>query len=310
MYSEKASAQAKPRVAECEMKRCATKKILVTGGCGMLGSRLVPYLRECGHQVETISRSGESSVRSDLTDTIQVTAALERVSPDVVVNLAALTNVDECERSPHRAYLANVRIVENLANWTKRSGRSHLIQISTDQVYDSVGLHTEEDVHLTNYYGFSKYAGELAAENVSGTILRTNFFGLSRCSGRSSLSDWLVRSLREGRAVTVFEDISFSPLSLRRLVEELERVARTPKPGIFNLGSSDGMSKADFAFELAGVLNLPVATMRRGRSTDANFVAYRPKNMCMDSTRYEKTYAVELPSLGEEIRSMRCDYGQ
>lgn len=288
--------------------KCGTKKIVVTGASGMLGSRLVPYLRECGHQVETISRSGESSVRSDLTDPIQAATALERASPEVVINLAALANVDECERFPHRAYLANVRIVENLAEWTKRSRRSHLVQISSDQVYDSIGLHTEADVHLTNYYGFSKYAGELAAANVLGTVLRTNFFGLSRCSGRESISDWLVRSLCEGESITVFEDILFSPLSLRRLVEELERIVCTPKPGVFNLGSGSGMTKADFAFALAECLNLPVTTMRRGVSTEANFIAYRPKDMRMDSTRYENAYGVVLPSLAEEIRAVRCDY--
>lgn len=284
------------------------KRVLVTGARGMLGSDLVPHLRTCGHEVIEVSRTDAASVHADLTDAAQAGAVLDEVAPEIIVNLAALTGVDECERNPRHAYLANVRIVENMARWMSAHRDCHLVQVSTDQVYDGPGPHAEAEVTLGNYYAFSKYAGELAAAVVPSSILRTNFVGPSRCPGRTSLSDWVVRSLQEGRVVTVFEDILFSPLSLRRLVEELERIVRKPKSGIFNLGSSNGMSKADFAFELAELLNLPVTTMRRGRSTEAKLAAYRPKDMRMDSTRYEKTYGVVLPSLAEEIRSMRCDY--
>src|SRR5256885_13003403 len=81
------------------------------------------------------------------------------LAPDVVVNLAGLTDVDECERKPQLAYLTNVRIVENLGQWIRDGGnKSYLVQVSTDQVYDGPGPHKEHDVTLGNYYGFSKYA--------------------------------------------------------------------------------------------------------------------------------------------------------
>lgn len=257
-----------------------------------------------------MSRTGASTVRADLTDPEQGRAALDEVSPEIIVNLAALTNVDECERNPQRAYLANVRIVENLAAWMRTNGtRCHLVQVSTDQVYDGAGLHTEERITLSNYYGFSKYAGELAAAVVPNTILRTNFFGPSRCPGRASLSDWLVRSLSASESVTVFDDVWFSPLSSQKLVEQLERVIEDPRAGIFNLGSRDGMTKADFALRLAAVLDLRAGTMSKGSSGSGTLTAYRPKDMRMDSSRYEKAFGVTLPSLDEEIHSMRAAYG-
>ena len=194
-------------------------RVLVTGARGLLGSTLVPYLRARRHEVVTCSRSG-ADVRADLTDAAQAGAALRKAAPEVIVNLAALTNVDECERDPQRAYLFNVRIVENLARWMKEEGAScHLIQISSDQVYDGAGPHHEGDVTLVNYYGFSKYAGELAAASVPSTILRTNFFGRSECAGRTSISDWLAAALTRGEVITVFEDVRFSPLSLTRLAQ-------------------------------------------------------------------------------------------
>lgn len=280
-------------------------KVLVTGAHGLLGSTLVPHLRSCGHEVVSCSRTG-ADVCADLTDPAQAMGALSRVQPDVIVNLAAATDVDECERDPQLAYRVNGRIVENLTKWMQQGGSpSHLVQISTDQVYDGVGPHDESDVRLPNYYAFSKYVGELAAGGVPSTVLRTNLFGPSRCPGRASLSDWLIRSLDEGAEIVVYDDVQFSPLSLRRLVGLVEVVVAQRRQGVFNLGSSQGMSKADFAFAVADALGLPTRTMRRGASTTAERTAYRPKDMRMDSSHFQDVFGVSLPSLEEEVRSLQ-----
>lgn len=285
-------------------------KVLVTGALGLLGSTLVPFLRTRGHSVLRQGRKGDADICVDLAKTSQVCSVLDDVNPDVIVNLAALTNVDECERNPQHAYLSNVHIVENLVKWIQdRANICHLVQISTDQVYEGAGPHRESDINLTNYYGFSKYAAELAAFGVSSTVLRTNFFGKSQCPNKNSLSDWLVQSLSMGKQLTVFDDVRFSPLSLHRLSEFLELVIEKRHTGVYNLGSKDGMSKADFAFALAEALNLPTQNMARGTSATANLKAYRPKDMCMDSSHFENDFGVELPTLKDEIQSMRAIYG-
>lgn len=256
-----------------------------------------------------LNRRDNVTVRTDLTNSVEVNSILDQVAPEVIVNLAALTNVDECERNPQAAYLSNVRIVENLAKWIQNSANAcHLVQISTDQVYDGHGPHKEDDITLTNYYGFSKYAGELAATRVPSTILRTNFFGRSQCPDRHSLSDWLVNSLTRGDSITVFDDVRFSPLTLQRLVELAELVIVKRLQGVFNLGSKYGMSKADFAFTLAETLCLPTQNIRRGTSDTVKLTAYRPKDMCMDSIKFESVFGVELPTLKEEIQFMKGAY--
>jgi len=247
-------------------------------------------------------------VTADLSDRPQASAALDQAAPEVIINLAALTDVDGCERDPQLAYLANVRIVENLAYWMSERGEGHhLVQVSTDQVYDGVGPHGEEDVTLSNYYGFSKYAGELAAAAVPSTILRTNFFGRSQCDGRVSLSDWLMRSLVQGEAITVFDDVRFSPVTINRLAKMLELAVSQRPHGVFNLGSRNGMSKADFAFAFADVMGLPTAGMSRGVS-GRGLLARRPTGMCLDSSRFAKAFGINLPTLMEEIHSSKTDY--
>jgi dTDP-4-dehydrorhamnose reductase len=183
------------------------------------------------------------------------------------------------------------------------------VHISTDQVYDGDGPgHSEDAVTLRNMYAFSKYAGELAAMRIASVVLRTNFFGPSRCPGRASLSDWLVGALRSSTSITVFEDVYFSPLALQTLCEMIEMTLSSPRTGLYNLGSRDGMSKAQFAFLLAEVLGLPSRSMRRGRIAESILKAPRPSNMRMKCARFEQQFGVSLPSLENEIQSMRGAY--
>ena len=120
----------------------------------------------------------------------------------------------------------------------------------------------------------------------------------------------MIKSLTQGESITVFNDVYFSPLSIQRLVELLEIVSVKCEVGIFNLGAKDGISKADFAFALAEVLDLPLAHMSRGGSGKAKLIAYRPKGMCMDSSRFERVFGIQLPILKEEIYSMKAAYDQ
>jgi dTDP-4-dehydrorhamnose reductase len=283
-------------------------RVVVLGARGRLGSYLLPHFDLCGHKVLGLSRGGDS-LNVDLTNFAQVCSVLNGIMPDVIVNLAAQTNIDECEASPQNAYLANVKIVENLVEWieNKRS-LSHLVHLSTDQLYDSLGPHKEDDIALVNYYGLSKYAGEIAARRVNSTILRTNFFGRIRTPGKKSFSDWLIESLSNEKKITVFDDVYFSPLSLQRLVVLLELVACKQLNGTFNLGSRDGMSKASFAFMLAEVLGLPTKNMSRGGVGTVKLVANRAKDMRMDSSKFENSFHVELPTLTQEIESLKGTY--
>jgi dTDP-4-dehydrorhamnose reductase len=283
-------------------------RVLVTGSTGLLGATLVEVLRSRGFEVLCHGRApGEWS--ADLTEPAAARALLKSAAPDTVVNLAAATNVDRCELHPHEAYLLNTRIVENLAGALEAGDRgAHLVQISTDQLYDGMGPHAEPGVTLTNYYAFSKYAGELAAAGVYSTILRTNFFGRSQHAVRRSFSDWLVESLQRGEPIQVFDDVLFSPLSLPRLADFICTAIERRVRGVFNLGSRNGLSKAEFCYSLARILGLSTAKMTRASASAAPLKAYRPKDMRMNCTRFEEAFGVQVPTLAQEIESMRRCY--
>jgi dTDP-4-dehydrorhamnose reductase len=286
-------------------------KILLLGSTGLLGCTLSALLASRDEEVSTHGRGKDAQWQADLSSPKEATNLLRSIRPDVIINLVGLTNVDLCEAQPNEAYLLNVRTVENVANWIRQEGKScHLIHISTDQVYDGINnLHSEECVTLTNYYAFSKYAGELAAASVPSTILRTNFFGRSHCRKRVSLSDWLFRALSNNDPIEVFDDVLFSPLAMSTLSEMIELSVQNRPPGIFNLGSHEGLSKADFAFAFASELGLSVRAIRRTTSDQVTFLkTYRPKDMRMSSARFEDTLGIKLPKLRDEIRRAAEEY--
>mgnify|MGYP006082804699 CR=1 FL=1 len=280
-------------------------RILIAGASGLLGSTLSPFLARAGYEIMKHGQSAANDVLCDLTDREATIAMLEATRPDVVINLVALSDVDKCEENPHLAYLLNVRTVENLVAGMCGHPPPHLIQISTDQVYDSVGLSAEDEIRLTNTYSLTKYAGELVAARMPSTILRTNFFGHSALPGRKSFSDWLLDNIRGGDPITVFTDVVVNPLSMETLSAMIGRVIDKRVAGVFNLGSRGAMSKANFAFELARVFGVPTEGVTRGLSRDMHLKAYRPKDMYMDCSRFEAAFDVTLPALQDEIRNLK-----
>ena len=287
--------------------------VIVFGASGLLGASLVPALRACGHTVLAQSRGSGADLCLDPSDRSAVAAALALHRPVAVVNLVAATNVDQCETQTELAWQANAGVVAAIAEGILALGntpasRPHLVHISTDQVYDGPGPHAEDEVHPINVYGLSKYTGELLAERVGATILRSNFYGRSSCVGRVSFSDWLVRSLREKTPITVFDDVKFSAIHLSTLCEFIARSIKLHPPGIFNAGCRDGISKAGFALALAHALGLPTDNVKVGSSADVALTARRPVDMTLQVSRLEAALDMQCPNIFSEIEHTSREY--
>jgi len=285
-------------------------KILVTGATGLLGSTLLTVLKKAGYIVKTHALTSHADYQVDLTDVEATFKLMDEINPAIIINLTGQISVELCQDKPNTAYQANTKTVESLANWIESSaGGCHLVQISTDHLYDGTGPHTEDQVNLTNTYAFSKYAGELAAVRVPSTILRTNFVGRSKVSHRESLTDWVHTSLSNKAYVQVLNDVFFSPLSMMTLAKMICLVVEEKPIGIFNLGSHNGMSKADFDFHFAHCLNLQTDTMTRIDYKYATFLkAYRPKDMRLNCKKFEERFKIKLPDLLDEIKLAAEDY--
>lgn len=285
-------------------------KILILGSTGLLGTSLAQLLQSDDIHVETLTKNGPSTFCTDATIESNLFRVLKGHSFDVIINLIALTSVEQCEDHPNLAHRINTIVVENIAKWISlECPGAHLIHVSSDHVYDGIGPHKEEDTTLVNTYALTKYAAELATQIVSSTVIRTNFIGPSLVRGRESMTDWLFTSLVRREHIQVLDDVLFSPLTIKTLCELMRRVILDRPKGIYNLGSSLGMSKADFDFKFAKALNLDTKFMTRIESSSAKFLrARRPLDMRMDSGKFENLFGVKLPTLDEELLVAVEDY--
>ncbi len=168
-------------------------RLLLTGADGQVGSELAGSLPAVGNVVALDRR------QCDLLRPERFTGLIRDVNPDVIVNAAAYTSVDEAENEPERAMKVNGAAVAALAQEAKRAG-ALFVHYSSDYVFDGSkdAPYTEDDPpYPLNIYGHSKLAGENGVRQAGGAfvILRTGWV-YSASRGRNVLRT-ILRMLRE-----------------------------------------------------------------------------------------------------------------
>jgi len=287
------------------------KRVLILGSSGRLGASLSLKLNFCDEfELHLHSRRKKNEVNADLTDRTSTFRMLETVKPDLIINSVALAEVEACEKNPSRAFSVNVLTIKHVAEWiSTRSRSTYLVHISTDHVYDGVGVHEETDVEITNYYAFSKYTSELEATQVHSSILRVNFVGKSHSTIRQTFSDWIVSSLRQGRQIELVEDIRFSPTTVDQVISAVKFACQNRIVGTFNVGSWGSLTKSQFGFELASKLGLDQRLISPVKAEDClSYLVYRPKNMVMDMSKWESETDLTALSSAEVISSVVSEF--
>jgi dTDP-4-dehydrorhamnose reductase len=283
--------------------------VIVFGANGLLGSTLCTQLEILGFRILRQSRDSNADLTCNPVDQISVHAALKGLRSSAIINLVANSNVDFCENNITDAYLANIKTVEILTSEIMNmASPPHLIQISTDHLYNGTGPHSEGDALPINIYALSKLCSEMVALKAGGTVIRTNFFGRSNHELRISFSDWIYNSLISGHSFTVFDDVLFSALHMKTLSICIGKIIESKRQGIFNVGSRNGISKAKFAKVFADLLGLDTKNMNIGSFKDAALSAPRPQDMRMDVSSFESEFSIILPDMLNEIKFASDEY--
>ncbi|NCQ55991.1 MAG: SDR family oxidoreductase [Alphaproteobacteria bacterium] len=290
----------------------SSKKILITGSSGLLGFNLSYKLHQKKHETIIgqyfLSPNRPQFIETtmlDLTDLEATKKAIQRYRPDVIINCAAMTNVDRCEEDPKTCFSANSNTCENLV--TALQGKScKLIHISTDQLWDGTKSFLTEMAppDPINIYGQAKLEGENhIKKHKNHLILRTNFFG-GDLPWRSSFTGWLKDNFENNVSFDAFNDIYFTPIALPILLNIIIDAIAHDLSGMFHLGGKERLSKYEFALQYAHLMNYNANLITKNSSDIYKTRAKRPKDMSLDSTKIEAALGIELPAIKESLLSI------
>ena len=207
-------------------------KIIITGSSGKLGNHLVNSLSNDFK----IFNFGRKKRKFDLTKKKKFENYILQIKPDFIINCAAITDIETCEFKKKHTEKVNVGIVKNLIDTKNRFNLSFkLIQISTDQMYDSSNViknHENQKSVINNNYTRQKLEAEKIALEEKSIILRTNFFGFSKIQNNKTFTDWLYFEALKNSKLTLFKDVKFNPLSLITLCKIIKKIIKRNKKNI------------------------------------------------------------------------------
>jgi dTDP-4-dehydrorhamnose reductase len=262
-------------------------KIAIIGTNGRLGAALTRKYA-CDFEVTSFTRR-----EIDLSKLDQVQTGLSKIEFELLINCAALTNVDYCESHRKEAFLVNAEAPGLLAEIANEKP-AKLVHFSTDYVFDGKksDSYTEEDKAAPlSVYGESKLEGERRVLEVSSQhlIVRLSWvFG----PDKPSFIDQIIQRARENDVVTAVADKFSAPTYTIDVASWLRLAIDKCANGILHLANSGGCSWqewAQYAIDVCRSLGIPLKAERVGAVSLAdmkNFVAQRPVHTVLSTAKF------------------------
>ena len=262
-------------------------KVLVTGAKGMMGTDLCRILEERGYDV-TATDIEEMDVRNR--ELVQET--VEKIEPSTIYHLAALTNVDDCERKPDDSFLTNTIGTQNVA-LACRSVDATMVYISTISVFDGrkCGPYTEFDQpNPQSWYSRSKYQGELIVEKMLSKyyIARAGWMFGGGAEDKKFVAK-MIDLASERDLLKVVDDKHGSPTYTADIASGVERITDTDLYGTYHMVNSGGYcSRYEFAQKILEYAHITTCELQPVSSAEFPLPAPRPN---MEAAR---NYNLEL----------------
>ena len=284
-------------------------KILVTGAAGLVGSALCPALEHDGHTVVSTDAvaARPEIVPLDIADPTAPAALFERIRPDVVIHLAAETDVDRCEQEPAHAYRVNAAGTEHVARACRQAG-ARLVYVSTAAVFDGEKptAYLESDPpNPVNVYGRTKLAGEYAVRRLGGQhqIVRASWVvgGFER---DKKFVGKMLRLLESQRELSVVTDKIGSLTFTVDFVQNLAAlVRREGETGVFHMANRGACSRHEVACKIVEFLGRTDVTVRPVTSDAFPLPAPRGRSEAIRNLRLETLGLDRMPTWQDALQA-------
>lgn len=293
-------------------------KCLVVGANGLLGSNIIASALQRNVDVVGAFHSTEPnfeipSVQFDLVNHTSFDTILDQIDPDIVVNCAAMTDVDACEEDPERAKVINGHAPGEMAASCEQRDVD-FVHSSTDYVFDGTnhGRYSEEDgPNPIQVYGESKLLGERTVQNETDTALiaRLSFvWGINQNNNRlTGFPAWVEEQLKSNEEVPLFTDQWVTPSRAVQAAETMLDLVNQEETGLFHIASNSCVTPYQFGVQLIEQMDASTDVLVKSSLKDVTRKATRPCHTCLDVHKVESTLRRSQPTLGKDIHAVQAD---
>ena len=256
-------------------------KLLITGSNGQLGSHFNNIQNSLFKIIPSYYKKKSNFIHLDITDDRQVDFVINKYKPDVIINTAAITDVDFCQTNKSLARKVNVDGLKKIIKYSSSSTK--IIQISTDFIYDGIkGLYNEESLpNPINYYGKTKLEAEniLLSSKKNFIIIRVSTLYSNNIN---NFYNWVMKNLINNNSLNIANDQISNPCYALNLVNLIFDLILLDFKGKINFGSNNNLSRSEFALEIAKINNLNKDLINITKTENLNFLSKRPLNTSFD----------------------------
>ena len=278
-------------------------RILITGAFGQLGHSLQSVLsKKSNYELVCTGRKikkSQEGIPLDIRNQVALKEIINSTAPDILINLAAMTNVDDCELNPKLAGEINVAGLEHICD----SFKGKIIHLSTDYVFDGAsGPYKEDDpLNPISIYGKTKLASEyiLLEKDIKNLVIRGNVLYDYSPHTSASFLNWVVSSLKGNQEIKVVEDQFNNPTWTRSMSEIIELSIENDLEGIIHWGDSEHISRFEFAKLIAKKFSLNESLIKPVLTSELNQPARRPLQSGLSTKKLVKMLNIIPPSIDD-----------
>ena len=285
------------------------RSLLIIGGNGFVGQHLAEIARASWTVYiadQLLQGSTGGGYQLDVSDADDVRSLCEKVRPYAVVNLAAISDIDRCEREQDQARAVNVLGAANVAGACATLG-ARLVFLSSAAIFDGLkhGYREDDPPNPLSVYGQTKFEAERAINAIfpSANIVRPALvLGFSRMHGTNALLNKWVESWSQGKPVMVPLEEYRNPVDAETLARAVLCLAEhSSAKGVFHVGSLDSASRYEIAQKVAKVLGYSPSLIipQREYSPDR---APRGRDHFLLTDRIQQTYHITPGMIDEVVR--------
>ena len=291
------------------------KKILITGGSGLLGTSLIDQ-KPNGVEILAVNNSemtsahpGADWARLDLTDGPAVTALIADCAPDVVIHAGSIGSVDFAENNREFSYKVNVEGSRKVAEAAKASG-AQTIFISSNAVFDGNNPPYEEadPTCPVNYYGELRAEGEnvtLATDPRNAVVRPILMYGWPNEGRRGNLVTFWLSKLEAGEEILAVDDVWSKPLWVEDCAKVCWSVADRSETGIFNVCGGERVTLHNLATGVAKAFGHDPALVKAVPSSHFGDIANRPKDTSFTNARIMNDLGISPLGVADGLAAMR-----